>query len=103
MVTISAAHLKDQAEQLFRSADVPASLSFFEDLSPLNQRLFVVELWDALSRASISGGEDDFRVLVEVVEGWEATADLERAPEVLAEIRRPKEYHPLDLERLRTQ
>jgi len=88
------------AEQLFRSTAVPDSLAFFSDLSPLNQRLFVVELWEALSKASISGRQEDERALLEMLEGWEATADIERHPEIVAEIQRPKEYVRVDLDSL---
>jgi len=103
VVTATPEVLRREAEQLFRSVDVPASLAFFEVLSPLHQRLFLVELWEALSRASIGGTDADLVGLVEVIDGWEATADLDAAPEVLAEIRRSKAYRSVDVDALSSQ
>ena len=100
MVSASPERLKQEAEQLFRAAPVPASLRFFDDLTPLHQRLFLVELWDALSAATIRAKATDLADLVELVEGWEATAELDRAPEVVTEINRTRDFRTLEIERL---
>lgn len=85
------------AEQMFRESAVPESFEFFERLSPLNKRLFTIELWDALSRAAISGDDESARGLVDLIMSWEATADLDSAPEVIDEIARGGPYRALRL------
>ena len=87
--------IKDDAASLFQSSELPTSFAFYERLTPQHQRLFAVELWEALSRVNISGDSRSLDDLVELVESWEATADLDGAPEVLEVIRRPKTYRPL--------
>jgi len=89
--------LREEALEFFERPELPGSFAFYDSLSPVNQRLFAVELWGALSRALIadpylSGPAPKF---VEFVEAWKATAELDSAPEVVDEIRRPKEYRPL--------
>ena len=92
MVSATPERLRDDAASLFREPGLPESFAFFEELSPLNQRLFSVELWGALSRVSISQNEQALAEFVELVEGWEATAELDAAPEVKEMLARPKRY-----------
>lgn len=95
MVSVAPEQLKRDAEQMFRTSDIPETFEFVERLSPLNKRLFVVDLWEALSKVAISGDEECVRGLVETIEAWEATAELDAAPEVTAAIRAPGEYRAL--------
>ncbi len=92
MVQTSPEQALRDAEQMFRASDIPESFRFFERLSPLNQRLFTIELWDALARVGTIGDEASRAALVSLVEAWEATADLDAAPEVVRLIRQPKRY-----------
>jgi len=92
MVAVPPEQVRHDAERLFRESALPESFEFFERLSPLNQRLFVVELWDALSKIAISQERDSAEALVHLISAWEATADLDAAPEVAELIRRKKNY-----------
>ncbi len=97
MVSVAPEQLKEDARDVFRVPDLPASFDFFSQLSPLNQRLFVLELWESLSRRAISDDEQDLKKLVTLVEEWEATADLDAVPEVAEAIRRPKRRRRFDV------
>lgn len=61
-----------------------------ESASLLHQRLFVLELWDVTARAAINPIERTVDELVELVEAWEATAELDSTPELIECIRAPK-------------
>ncbi len=95
MTSTSPERIRDDAASLFQASELPGTFAFYERLTPQHQRLFAVELWEALSRVNISGDSRSLDELVELVENWEATADLDGAPEVLEIIRRPKTYRPL--------
>lgn len=97
MVSVAPEQLKEDARDVFRTPDLPESFDFFIRLSPLNQRLFVLELWESLSRCAISDDEQDLKNLVTLVEEWEATADLDAVPEVAEAIRRPKQHSRFDV------
>ena len=86
MVAGAPEQLRDDALAFFRSDDLPDSLCWVEELTPLQMRLFAVELSDALKDCLITG---DYRQLVTVIEGWEATAEVMRSPEMMAAIKRP--------------
>ena len=92
MVNATPARLREDAADLFRHSGLPESFAFFDSLTPVNQRLFAVELWDALSRVSISETEQALAEFVEIVEAWEATAELDSAPEVQEVLSRKKRY-----------
>lgn len=95
MVAEAPEQLRDDALVFFRAEDLPDSLRWVEDLTPLQVRLFAVELSDALKDCLITG---DYRQLVVVIEGWEATAEVMSSPEIMAEIARPADlraYRPL--------
>ena len=92
MVAEAPEQLRDDALAFFRVAELPDSLSWVEDLAPLQVRLFAVELADALKDCLITG---DYRGLITVIEGWEATAEVMSSPEIMEEIARPKNYRPL--------
>ncbi len=82
------------AQNLFRESAVPETFAFFNDLSPVNQRLFVIDLWHALSRSVIDASEGSIRDLLLLIEGWEATAELDSDPEASASLQRPSQYKP---------
>jgi hypothetical protein len=97
VVSVAPERLLRDAEDYFKASAAPDSLAFANDLSPLHQRLFAVELWSATARAALEttpGAVDD---LVELVEAWEATAELEASPELLERIRAPKDYREVHL------
>ncbi len=79
---------RDEALAFFRESELPAGWSWVNDLSPLNLRLFAVELADAIKESVITGDESH---LLELLADWKATAELDAAPDVLEEVRRPKE------------
>lgn len=97
MVTASPENLAIQAQALFQESTPTAEFEFIERLSPVHQRLFSVELWEALSRFQITASERDLGDLVELIEEWEATADLDQSPDIVEYIRKPKTYRTLDL------
>ena len=87
MVAESVSH---DAQLLFQQDEPPEQLAFFERLSPLNQRLFVIELHEMLFRATfVRPNEAEFLAFLE---GWKATADLDQAPDVVEQLRKPKTY-----------
>jgi hypothetical protein len=81
--------VRRDAERFFREPELPDGLLFFDRLSPVHQRRFIVELWEALSKASIGQSKDATNALIELVEGWEFTAALDVAPEVATSMDRP--------------
>jgi hypothetical protein len=98
MVNAAPEQIRRDAESLFRKSAIPKTLEFSARLSPLNQRLFLVELWETLSRLKLAPpSHDDLRSLVEFIESWEATADLDSAPEIARAIRQKKTYRPVGI------
>src|SRR2546422_920619 len=92
MVAVSPEQLRDEALAFFREPEVPASFSWVSTLAPLHLRLFPAELADALKNSMLTG---DLNSLTPLVEGWEATAELDAWPEAAAHIAKPKQYRPL--------
>lgn len=73
----------DAACSALRGA-TPVGFEWVDLLSPGHQRLFAVELYSALARANIT---DDMSEITDVLDAWESTAELESAPEVVAQLR----------------
>lgn len=92
VTTLDPEQAKNEALGFFRRSQVPEGWEWVEDLSPLNLRLFVVELADALKEATITG---DSSTLACLLADWKATAELDAAPEVRDEIARPKQRLPI--------
>lgn len=67
----------------------PKSLEWIDRLTPAHQRQFAVELYSALARLNLT---DDLDEVFEVLGDWEATAEVDAAPEVAAALRAPKKY-----------
>lgn len=86
VATLDAAHVQSDAVRLFQESAIPPGWEWIESLSPLNARLFAVELADGIKETVISGNVE---ALVTLVAEWQATAELDAAPEVLAEMQRP--------------
>lgn len=61
---------RDEALAFFRESELPAGWSWVNDLSPLNLRLFAVELADAIKESVITGDESH---LLELLADWKAT------------------------------
>lgn len=87
-----AAQLQSDAVSLFQDPVLPAGWEWVDELSPLNARLFAVELADGIKETFISG---DLEALVTLVSEWRATAELDAAPEVIAAIHGDKVRRPL--------
>ena len=92
MVAGAPERLRNEAVEFFRVADLPESLGWVEDLTPLQVRQFAVELADALKSCLL---RDDYGELTALIEDWEATAEVTASPDIAAELRRRKEYQPL--------
>ena len=92
MVTDAPEQLKKDAVGFFREEQLPESLCWVDDLTPLQLRLFAVELADALKASLLAG---DYRDIVTLIGDWEATAEVMGSPEIVAEIARAKDYRPL--------
>ncbi len=97
MVTAAPEQIKRDAEAYFRAPTLPKSLEFVPELSELHQRLFVRDLWEVLARCAVDPSEENMRALVDTVDAWETTAMLDAQPELVARIRAPKAYQPLNL------
>lgn len=81
-----------EAAAFFRSSGLPEGWEWVEMLSPVHLRLFAVELSDAMKASLMAGDSSDLR---QVLDDWQATAELDGAPEIQAEIRHPKQLRPL--------
>ena len=73
-------------------AGAPEPLRWVEDLTPPQLRQFAAELANALTDRSL---RDDDGSLALLLDDWEATAEVASSPEVVAELRRRKDYRPL--------
>ena len=92
MVAGAPERLRDEAVDFFRVPDLPESLRWVDDLTPLQVRQFSVELADALKECLL---RDDYGALKVLLDDWEATAEVTSSPEIVAELRRRKNYQPL--------
>jgi hypothetical protein len=84
--------VRNDALCFFRESAIPDRWSWVNSLSPVNLRLFAVELADAIKQSAITG---DPGALTLLVAAWQATAELDASPAVLAEVKRPKRGLPL--------
>lgn len=73
--------LADEARSFFASDALPQSLSWFELLSPLHQRLFAVEL-----SAALASPNPELESLQALLEAWQATAEMDGSPDLRASI-----------------
>lgn len=80
--------LRRSARQIFTSQKVPPGLAWINDLSRLHYNLFVVDLHTALSSALIH--KDNGDALIQVVEEWQATAEIDADPELAKKLKTPR-------------
>ena len=95
MVVEAPERLREAAIAFFREEELPDELWWVAELSPLELRLFTVDLADALKQATITGDDGDLEFLIG---DWEATAEVIASPEIVAAIERSKDptgYRPL--------
>lgn len=92
VLTMDPEKVRSDAVTFFQQSELPESLEWAAGLSPVNQRLFAVELADGLKEAAMTG---NVHALATLVADWQATAELDAVPEVIAEIRRLKNYLPI--------
>ena len=69
--------LKTQATRLWKRDELPNALKWLEELSPLHYRLAIIDLHNAVSQACLTDGADDWVRVAELLEDWEATAELD--------------------------
>ena len=67
----------------------PKGLEWVDKLSHAHQRQFAIELYTALARLNLT---EDIAEGVNLLESWEATAEMDVAPEIAEELGRPKLY-----------
>lgn len=92
--------LKRKTRGLWQKEDIPPELAWIEKLSRLHFRLFIAELHDAVGSACIT---DDWNQVAELLEDWEATAELDANSELakyLLSKPEEKDYQELDLSAL---
>jgi hypothetical protein len=67
----------------------PRGFEWVDRLSHAHQRQFAIELYSALARLNVT---EDISEVIDVLEAWEATVEMDDAPEVAEELRKPKHY-----------
>jgi hypothetical protein len=78
----------DDARSSLRG-DPPKRLKWIDRLTHAHQRQFAVELYSALARLNVT---EDMKEVFDLLEAWEATAEIDAAPEVADALRAPKNY-----------
>jgi len=92
--------LKKQTTRLWKRDELPQGLKWLEQLSPLHYRLCLIELHAATSQACLT--DDDWERVAELLEDWQATAELDAQPELANRILSDDlEYEDLDLAELK--
>ena len=71
--------LKRKVTGLWRTEAIPPELVWIERLSPLNFRMFIAEIHDAVGTACI---DDDWERVAELLENWAATAEVDADEEL---------------------
>ena len=80
--------LRKSAQKFFTSEETPEELAWIECLSSLHFRLFVVDLHTALSKVLVYN--EDGEALVRVLEGWQATAEVDADPDLAKKLKTPR-------------
>src|SRR5665213_193017 len=76
------ARLRERAETIFTQDELPAEFGWIAWLTPSHQRLFAGEFYVAW-KSNASESE-----IVELLDAWQATAELDQSPEVREQIER---------------
>lgn len=94
-MAIDISTIREKTRALWRHDEPPDELRWILQLSPLHYRLFIAELHNAYSQASI---DDDWDQVAELLEDWEATAALDAAPDFADELlaKRDGEFEEID-------
>ena len=85
---------RQRAIRFFKTESLPKGFEWVEMLTPLNYRLFVIDLYEALAKIAIHDESAD--TLVQMLEDWKATAEVDTNPELVAHLRTPRDektYH----------
>ena len=88
MVAVALPTLQRSAQKFFTKQELPEEFLWIEQLSPLNFRLFVVDLHNTLSEVLIH--KRDGNALRQMVEDWQATAEVDANPELSKKLRTPR-------------
>ena len=89
MVTMLASpQLRHTASRFFSIDETPTGFEWVKRLSGLHYRLFVVELYQALANALIH--QEDGEALRQVLEDWQATAEVDSNPRLIVKLRAPR-------------
>jgi len=90
MVTavMSAPTAKSRAARFFQTAKLPKGFEWVDDLSPVNYRLFIIDLYQALAKVAIH--EATAESVLELLDDWEATAEVDAEPELAAKLQTPR-------------
>jgi len=76
---------KKKATRFFRTEGLPKGFEWVEMLNPLNYRLFVIDLYEALAKVAIHEASADS--IVELLDDWKATAEVDTNPQLVAHLR----------------
>ena len=76
---------KKRATRFFRAEALPKGFEWVEMLTPLNYRLFVIDLYGALAKVDIHEESPDS--IVQLLEDWKATAEVDSNPDLVAHLR----------------
>jgi hypothetical protein len=86
---MSKPRIRQTATRLFEKEDIPKGLEWVAMLSPLNYRLFIIDLYAALAKAAINRESVD--ALYELLEDWKATAEVDANPDLAARLKTPRD------------
>jgi hypothetical protein len=68
--------------------ELPEEFDWVRDLTSEHLIQFAVELKDALARMGVSGSNAE---VIELLDAWEATAEIDADPDLAASLQRPRE------------
>lgn len=88
MVMLKPREVEEKARDLWTKDDIPEEFAWINKLSPLHLRIFLVEFADACKNACLRGEWD---AVMEVLEDWEATAQLDANPKLAQKLMAPPE------------
>jgi len=80
---------RQRATRFFKAERLPKGFEWVEMLTPLNYRLFVIDLYGALAKVAIH--EESADSIVQLLDDWKATAEVDTNPELVAHLRTPRE------------
>jgi len=87
--TVNSPAVKNRATRFFRAEDLPKGFEWVRMLTPLNYRLFIIDLYEALAKVAIHEGSPDS--IIQLLDDWKATAEVDTNPELVAHLRTPRD------------